>query len=99
MRRLKSSISESEDVDDEGNPIAEDGSGPDGSRKRFKGRHGEVVKKVSILIVFCNDILIVFCNDLKLSDGDPHLANVRQAKFCPWVCVVSPRCFCFHVTH
>ena len=77
MRRLKCSISESEDVDDEGNPIAEDGSAPDGSRKRFKGRHGEVVKKVRIFIVFCND--------LKFSDGDPQWANVRQAKFCLWV--------------
>ena len=37
-------VSESEDVDDEGNPISEDGSAPDGSRKRFK--RGEVVKKV-----------------------------------------------------
>ena len=37
-------VVESEDVDDEGNAISEDGSAPDGSRKRFKREH---VKKVS----------------------------------------------------
>ena len=40
-------------MDDEGNPISEDGSAPDGSRKRFKS---EVVKKVSGDDIFCHCI-------------------------------------------
>lgn len=66
---------ESEDVDDEGNPISEDGSAPDGSRKRFKK---EVVKK--------NAKFVDGVTSVKQVTQQPKLGEVQRKcqEMCNW---------------